>query len=659
MTPRQRQVFSVGITSGNFTKMRRKGRPKKQKAGKNPGRRVGRPRKNADPDAPAPRGRPQKRARVDRDDSPATVKKEKNVSSVLVVDDGMSEGLHMTTSQVSALSALVACRECGEAVRIGVRPTTKGMISEFTVSCTVCEDSKSTNTPNLIRERKRKREKKDAILQKTENINYAHVAAFLDNGLGYSGLRHYCKYFNARCLNEATFIVYARQVINDVVTDTEDSLLFSVGIVREVFKSHLETDGLIDLTVAFTTTYHQWGSDFCLVAGAVIELTTGLVLDYDVANMYCHVCKINAKKIVSMSPAEMTEWFNKHQDTCEIREWCDELDHDAEEGVREIEPKYLECFIAKKIWSRSIEKYGFRYTTLIHESDEKIHEELSKAAVYGDVPILIDSTSSCFSRRKSEHARTSFQTKLKAKCPRERVQTKDRIMYVYAMSIPEYNKFAISSNFKLRQLVKEMESAAEEPSMILGQPVEDLEEEMSEIKAMKLEQANGQSGNANETGEGYEDEDEEMEEEGVEQEEMGGQEGEEMEGEEDEELEGQEEEEEEEELEGQEEEGLEGQEEVEDIEGQEEEEELESQEEEGNPEEIISVQGKEAVKEVGRLIKQEKVEESLKVSQEKVTAGSAGEAKKVPEKTVSVSEGASKESKSGESSATSKQSESK
>ena len=50
------------------------------------------------------------------------------------------------------------------------------------------------------------------VLQKTENINYAHVAAFLDNGLGYSGLRHYCKYFNARCLNEATFIVYARQV---------------------------------------------------------------------------------------------------------------------------------------------------------------------------------------------------------------------------------------------------------------------------------------------------------------------------------------------------------------------------------------------------------------------------------------------------------------
>lgn len=42
-----------------------------------------------------------------------------------------------------------------------------------------------------------------------------------------------------------------------------------------------------------------------------------------------------------------------------------------------------------------------------------------------------------------------------------------------------------------------------------------------------------------------------------------------------------------------------------------------------------------------------------------MTAGSAGEAKKVPEKTVSVSEGASKESKSGESSATSKQSESK
>ena len=50
-----------------------------------------------------------------------------------------------------------------------------------------------------------------------------------------------------------------------MVADTEDSLHFYVSIVRELFKSQLETDGLIDLTVAYTTTYHQWGSDFCLV----------------------------------------------------------------------------------------------------------------------------------------------------------------------------------------------------------------------------------------------------------------------------------------------------------------------------------------------------------------------------------------------------------
>ncbi|XP_064081107.1 uncharacterized protein LOC135197855 [Macrobrachium nipponense] len=467
--------------------MRRKGRPTKQKAGKNPGKR-GRQGKRKRESSPLKVKVP-KKAAIEMVESAAAAPGKKagstSLSTIIVVDDGMSEGLHMTTSQVNALSHLVACRECGEAVNVGVRPTTKGMISEFTVTCSVCDDHKSTNTPNLVRERKRKRERRDCMLQKTENINYAHVAAFLDNGLGYSGLRHYCKYFNARCLNEATFIVYARQVIIDVINDTEESLLYAASIVREVFKSQLETDGLIDLTVAFTTTYHQWGSDFCLVAGAVIELTTGLVLDYDVANMYCHVCKINAKKIVSMSPAEMTDWFNKHQDSCEIREWCDELDHDAEEGVREIEPKYLECFVAKKIWMRSIEKYGFRYTTLIHESDEKIHEELSKAAIYDDIPILIDANSSCFSRRKSEHARTSFQTKLKAKCPRERVQTKDRILYVYAMSIPEYNKFAVSSNIKLRHLVKEMEGL-EESALLYDQS-----EEQGEEGRIQVIEANG------------------------------------------------------------------------------------------------------------------------------------------------------------------------
>ena len=87
-----------------------------------------------------------------------------------------------------------------------------------------------------------------------------------------------------------------------------------------------------------------------------------------------------------------------------------------------------------------MEKFGFRYSTLIHESDETVHTELLRTAPYGDTMVMIDSNTNCFSRRKSEHARTAFQNKLKSKCPRERVQTKDRIMYVYSMSIPEYNR---------------------------------------------------------------------------------------------------------------------------------------------------------------------------------------------------------------------------
>ncbi|MCL4132504.1 UNVERIFIED_CONTAM: hypothetical protein GTU68_024725 [Idotea baltica] len=433
----------------------------------------------------------------------------------------------MSTMQIRALSSLVACLDCGEEISLGVRPTTKGMISEFTVSCKVCGSQKSTNTPNLIRERKRKREKKGVTLQKNENINYAHVAAYLDNGLGYSGLRHYCKYFNSRCLNEATFIVYAKQVIADVVSETEDFLQQNARIVRKAFESQHDADYIIDLTVGYTTTYHQWGSDFCLVAGAVIELQTGLVLDYDVGNMYCHVCKINAKKIVSMSPSEMTDWFNKHQDTCEIREWCDEIDQDSEEGIKEIDPKYLEAFIAKKIWVRSLEKFGFRYTTLIHESDERIHAELLKAAPYGDLPVIIDNITNCFSRRKSEHARTSFQNKLKAKCPRERVQTKDRIMYVYAMSIPEYNKFAIGSNIKLRELVRRMEIEEEEyqfateltiqASEII--PVIEEQEMMQETKPVPVKDV-GDAFEVEKDPEGDEQAEEEMEE-GEEEEEEG------------------------------------------------------------------------------------------------------------------------------------------
>ncbi|RXG73291.1 hypothetical protein Avbf_00743 [Armadillidium vulgare] len=518
-----------------------------------PGKR-GRPKKNKEvvleepPLKKAKRGRP-KTIKIEHDSSTVAQDPLDLASSSQsgpneggTSEENYSEGLHMSTLQVRALSSLVACLECGEEVILGVRPTTKGMISEFTVTCKVCDSQKSTNTPNLIRERKRKREKKGVVLQKTENINYAHVAAFLDNGLGYSGLRHYCKYFNARCLNEATFIVYAKQVISDVVAETEEFLQQNARIVRKAFESQLHNDFIIDLTVGYTTTYHQWGSDFCLVAGAVIELQTGLVLDFDVGNMYCHVCKINAKKIVSMNPAEMTEWFNKHQDTCEIREWCDEIDQDSEEGIKEIDPKYLESFIAKKIWGRSIEKFGFRYTTLIHESDERIHAELLKNAPYGDIPVMIDTITNCFSRRKSEHARTSFQNKLKSKCPRERVQTKDRIMYVYAMSIPEYNKFAIGSNIKLRELVRRMEIEEEEYASELSMQASEVLPAIQEQEM--LEEKLGNVGDAFEVERDLDDdiEDEmpdrnEVEEEEAEEEvEVGGEEDEEEEEEEEEEV---------------------------------------------------------------------------------------------------------------------------
>ena len=78
------------------------------------------------------------------------------------------------------------------------------------------------------------------------------------------------KYLLFKCLNS---FLPPLQVIQDVVNDTEDNLQSNARIVRKVHAAAL--DDILDITVSYTTTYHQWGSDFCLVAGAVIELQTG------------------------------------------------------------------------------------------------------------------------------------------------------------------------------------------------------------------------------------------------------------------------------------------------------------------------------------------------------------------------------------------------
>ena len=45
---------------------------------------------------------------------------------------------------------------------------------------------------------------------------------------------------------------------------------------------------------------------------------------------------------------------------------------------------------AEQLWERSIDNYGFCYTTLLSDGDAKTHNHLCSLKVYGDTPVEIE-----------------------------------------------------------------------------------------------------------------------------------------------------------------------------------------------------------------------------------------------------------------------------
>ncbi|KAK3923625.1 hypothetical protein KUF71_002033 [Frankliniella fusca] len=65
------------------------------------------------------------------------------------------------------------------------------------------------------------------------------------------------------------------------------------------------------VVVSFDGSWHKRGrtSNYGLVA--VIEVNTGLVIDYEILSKYCHLCSITAAEMDKDSP-EFIEWYERH-----------------------------------------------------------------------------------------------------------------------------------------------------------------------------------------------------------------------------------------------------------------------------------------------------------------------------------------------------------
>ena len=152
-----------------------------------------------------------------------------------------------------------------------------------------------------------------------------------------------------------------RQAYADTDQDYADRIQHGLGTTGEP----------LDITVSFDGTWQKRGFTSLYGVGVVIEVTTGLVVDFEVLSKYCHACKMAESR--NMSEDDLAEWRLLHKSECSIN--------------FEKSSKAMESEAAHRLWCRSVQKHNFRYTQMLSDGDSAAFKAVKDSHCYGDVVI--------------------------------------------------------------------------------------------------------------------------------------------------------------------------------------------------------------------------------------------------------------------------------
>lgn len=123
-------------------------------------------------------------------------------------------------------------------------------------------------------------EKKNSAFQTNKNI----VEAFLKFGSGHSGMLSFCATVHMGAMSLSTYYSHLSTIRNEAEQLRKDNLENSRAAVREVHKILNFSDGassdIIDILSSFDGTWHKRGFTSLYGEGCVIDVLTGLIVDY-------------------------------------------------------------------------------------------------------------------------------------------------------------------------------------------------------------------------------------------------------------------------------------------------------------------------------------------------------------------------------------------
>ena len=284
-----------------------------------------------------------------------------------------------------------SCNQCGSKnIKLEEENSKrKGLSREFSVICHDCNGILTTrNTSSNIKDTKHKL------------LNVRAVEAAKRCGFGKASLDTFFATMEHPnpVLQSSAFHKILGHIHTALMSEKQQFLEVSHKKIRGVL-SELNEDvsqPILDIDICYDGSWMTRGFSSNIGIGFVIELVTGLIIDFEVLCRYCHACTLAEKKFGTKSD-HFKKWYKKHEDKCSIN-------YSGSSGAMETEIFKLLCLRSKD--------HGFQYVSVLGDGDCKTIDAINALKPYGnEISLTKMECTNHVSKRFGKHLRETVKNK--------------------------------------------------------------------------------------------------------------------------------------------------------------------------------------------------------------------------------------------------------
>jgi hypothetical protein len=225
------------------------------------------------------------------------------------------------------------CEDCGSPMRVNAQNKNLGYAIRLTLNCSRC------NTPaSEVLSSKRSADRQIEVNQRVSS-------GFMALGLGHSASETFSMHLNMPSMSKNAFRKNCKSFIRKTTPAVRVNLRRAREKVREYYISQdpsLADKKYINIVVSFDGSWMKRGHRSLYGFAAVIEVHTGLVVDYVTLSKYCFDCVVTKQSFGKdyANDPDYDIWYKGHKATCGAN-----VDLEMPSGNMEVEA-------AKRLWSR-------------------------------------------------------------------------------------------------------------------------------------------------------------------------------------------------------------------------------------------------------------------------------------------------------------------